>query len=120
MASVSQVNGLPAQQLTRERSYGAPLQMSLSSISAVVPELTVSRDPKWGLSRWGWGEVNAFGDIGNVPGTCTELLHPSSTAIPSSWFQMREQSPERQCEFPRGLQPEAEQECGTPDLSDGC
>lgn len=54
-------------------------------------------------------EVNAFGDICNVPGTCTQLFHLVSIAIHCVWFQMREQRPERQCVLPRGPQLEAEQ-----------
>lgn len=53
-------------------------------------------------------EVNAFGGIGNVPGTCTQLFHLVSTAIHCVWFQTREQRPERQCVLPRGPQLEAE------------
>lgn len=65
-------------------------------------------------------EVNAFGDVGNVPGTCTQLLHPLFSSHSQLLVSNERAGPREAVEFPRGLQPEAEQECGTVDLSDGC
>lgn len=53
MASTSQVNGLPAQQLTRERAVESRFKCHSAPFCSVVPELTVPCDHKWGLSRQG-------------------------------------------------------------------